>query len=155
MPMETFEQDTYFMWMALDEAQAAFEKEEVPVGAVVVHQGIVVGRGHNSVETLQDPTAHAEMLAITAAATTLRSWRLNECTLYVSLEPCTMCIGAIHSARIKRLVFGAMDPKFGACGSIIDIPSVGKWNHKVEVQGGILSDEAAKLMRSFFRKLRD
>ena len=153
--MENFERDTYFMWMALDEAQASFDKEEVPVGAVVVHQGIVVGRGRNSMETLQDPTAHAEMLAITAAAGTLKSWRLNECTLYVSLEPCTMCIGAIHLARIKRVVFGARDPKFGACGSIIDVPEVSEWNHKVEVQGGILEDESAKLMRSFFRRLRD
>jgi tRNA(adenine34) deaminase len=153
--MDRLETDIYFMWMAMDEAQAAFAKEEVPVGAVVVHQGIVVGRGHNSVETLQDPTAHAELLAITAAAGTLKSWRLNECTLYVSLEPCTMCIGAIHLARIQRVVFGAKDPKFGACGSIIDVPAVSSWNHTVEVQGGILDDEAGKLMRSFFRKLRD
>lgn len=155
MAMDEFEKDNYFMWMALDEAQKAFEKEEVPVGAVLVHQDIVVGRGHNTVETLHDPTAHAEMLAITAAANTLKSWRLNECTLYVSLEPCTMCIGAIHLARIKRLVFGAKDPKFGACGSVIDVPGVSKWNHSVVVQGGILGEEAAKLMRSFFSRLRD
>ncbi|MCP4548837.1 MAG: nucleoside deaminase [bacterium] len=153
--MKGLELDIRWMWKAIDEAQLAAEENEVPVGCVLVHQDFIVGRGHNSVERLQDPTAHAEMLAMTAGAQTLKSWRLNECTLYVTLEPCTMCIGAMHLARIKRVVFGAQDPKFGACGSIIDVPAEPKWNHKLEVQGGILAEESARLMRGFFQKLRN
>jgi tRNA(adenine34) deaminase len=152
--MRQMEQDIHWMWKALDEAQKAYNDDEVPVGCIIVHQDFIVGRGHNSVEKLMDPTAHAEILAISAAATTMKSWRLNECTLYVNLEPCTMCIGAIHLARIKRLVFGASDPKFGACGSIIDVPAEPGWNHKLETQDGILADESARLMRGFFKKLR-
>ena len=153
--MKGLELDIHWMWKAIDEAQKAAEEEEVPVGCVVVHQDFIVGRGHNQVERLQDPTAHAEMQAMALAARTLKSWRLNECTLYVSLEPCTMCIGAIHLARIKRVVFGAQDPKFGACGSIIDVPAEPRWNHRLEIQGGILAEESAKLMRGFFQRLRD
>ena len=142
------------MRKALEEAGQAKLEDEVPVGCVIVHAGRIVGRGRNSVERLGDPTAHAEMLALSAAAGTLKSWRLLDCTLYVSLEPCTMCIGAIHLARIKRLVFGALDPKFGACGSIMDVPAEPRWNHSLEVRGGVLDEEAAALMRGFFRRLR-
>jgi len=148
------DRDTFWMRKALAEAEAAAMVEEVPVGCVIVHEGRIVGRGHNSVESLQDPTAHAEMLALSAAATTLGSWRLLDCELYVNLEPCTMCIGAMHLARIKRLVFGALDPKFGACGSIIDVPAEPRWNHSLEVRGGVLEDESAEMMRSFFKRLR-
>jgi tRNA(adenine34) deaminase len=152
--MDDFERDLFWMGKALDLAREAAEVEEVPVGAVVVQGDRVLGKGRNSVEGLGDPTAHAEMLALTAAATTLRSWRLLDCTLYASLEPCTMCIGAIHLARIKRLVFAAPDPKFGACGSILDVPAEPRWNHRIEVQGGVLAEEAAELMRDFFQRLR-
>jgi tRNA(adenine34) deaminase len=148
------DRDLHWMGLALDEARSAMLEEEVPVGCVVVHDGRVVGRGRNSVEGLGDPTAHAEMLALTAAAQALGTWRLNDCTLYVSLEPCTMCIGAIHLARIDRVVFGARDPKFGACGSIIDVPAEPRWNHHPKLHEGVLADEAAKLMRGFFRRLR-
>ncbi len=152
--MDPHEQDIRWMEMALSQAQQALLEEEVPVGCVIVLGGRIVGRGHNSVERLGDPTAHAEMLALSAAADTLKSWRLLDCSLYVSLEPCTMCIGAMHLARIKRLVFGAPDPKFGACGSILDVPAEPRWNHSLEVRGGVLDEEAAALMRGFFRRLR-
>ncbi|MDP6418277.1 MAG: tRNA adenosine(34) deaminase TadA [Candidatus Krumholzibacteria bacterium] len=147
-------QDERWMRLALEEARQAFAEEEVPVGCVVVHQGRLIGRGHNSVERLNDPTAHAETLAISAAATTLGTWRLTDCELFATLEPCTMCIGAIHLARISRLVFGASDPKFGACGSILDVPSETRWNHQVLVEGGVLAEESAQLMRDFFQRLR-
>ncbi len=145
-----------FRWMdqALAEALKAFEEGEVPVGCVVVQGDHVVGRGRNAVERLQDPTAHAETLALSAAANTLGTWRLTDCELFVTLEPCTMCIGAIHLARISRVVFGATDPKFGACGSILDVPAEPRWNHHVDVLGGIRAEDSAQLMRDFFRRLR-
>jgi len=145
-----------FRWMdqALVEALKAREQGEVPVGCVVVLGDRVIGRGHNSVEQLQDPTAHAETLALSAAAGTLGTWRLTDCELFVTLEPCTMCIGAIHLARISRVVFGAPDPKFGACGSILDVPAEPRWNHHVEVLGGVRAEDAAQLMRDFFRRMR-
>jgi tRNA(adenine34) deaminase len=148
------DEDRRWMERALAEARLAFDEGEVPVGCVVVSEGRLVGRGRNSVERLGDPTAHAEMLALTAAAGTLGSWRLNGCTLYASLEPCTMCIGAIHLARITRLVFGARDPKFGACGSILDVPAEPRWNHHLEVVEGVLAEESSRLMRDFFSRLR-
>ena len=149
------DRDDYWMEFALAEARAALFEEEVPVGCVVVHGEKLVGRGHNRVESLGDPTAHAEMLALTAAADCLGSWRLLDCTLYVSLEPCTMCIGAIHLARIARVVFGARDPKFGACGSILDVPAEPRWNHHVELREGVRAEETTEMMRGFFRRLRD
>ncbi|MBC8367146.1 nucleoside deaminase [bacterium] len=142
------------MDQALAEALKAFEEGEVPVGCVVVQGDHVVGRGRNAVERLQDPTAHAETLALSAAANTLGTWRLTDCELFVTLEPCTMCIGAIHLARISRVVFGATDPKFGACGSILDVPAEPRWNHHVDVLGGIRAEDSAQLMRDFFRRLR-
>ena len=148
------EQADRWMEQALAEAHRAGEEGEVPVGCVIVQGGRLIGRGRNAVERLQDPTAHAEILAISAAAGTLGTWRLTDCELFVTLEPCTMCIGAIHLARISRVVFGAADPKFGACGSILDVPAEPRWNHSVEVVGNVRAEEAAELMRGFFRRLR-
>ncbi|MHC5112244.1 MAG: tRNA adenosine(34) deaminase TadA [Planctomycetota bacterium] len=146
--------DDQFMRAALVEAAAALDHEDVPVGAVVVHAGRIIGRGRNERERLQDPTAHAEMVALTAASSYLESWRLDECTLYVTLEPCTMCAGAIVLARIRRLVFGAPDPKAGACGSLFSIPEDPRLNHRVEIQQGSLRDECADLLRQFFARQR-
>jgi len=146
--------DEIFLDMALREARKAAELGEVPVGAVVVRQGQVIGRGHNRTEGLQDPTAHAEILAITAAANHLGSWRLEDCTLYVTLEPCTMCGGAIVLARVPRLVFGAWDPKAGACGSVLDVVRRPELNHRVELTGGLREAECGDLLRAFFRERR-
>jgi len=140
---------------AIREAEKALAENEVPVGAVVVFENCIVGRGHNQVETLQDPTAHAEILAISAAANTLDSWRLDGCTLYTTLEPCAMCAGAIVLARISRLVFGAFDPKAGACGSLRNVVQDARLNHQVDVVSGVLEKEIAGLMQSFFHSLRE
>jgi tRNA(adenine34) deaminase len=146
--------DEYFMRAAIDEAVAARDEGEVPVGAVVVHEGRVIGRGRNRREALQDPTAHAEMLAITAAAEALGTWRLDGCTLYVTLEPCPMCAGAIVQARIGRLVFGAADPKAGACISLYSIPTDERLNHRVAVAEPVLADQCGALLQSFFAAQR-
>jgi len=146
--------DEQMMRQATREAECSLEHEDVPVGAVVVHRGQVIGRGHNQREQLQDPTAHAEMIALTAAASALGSWRLERCTLYVTLEPCLMCAGAIILARIPRLVFGAVDPKAGACGSIYNLTSDERLNHRVEVSAGVLAAECGDLLRAFFAKQR-
>jgi len=146
--------DEFFMRAALAEARAALEDEEVPIGAVVVHGDQIIGRGHNQRETLNDPTAHAEMIAITAAASHLQSWRLENCTLFVTLEPCTMCAGAIVLARLPRLVFGAPDPKAGACVSLYGITADERLNHRVELGKGVLVEECADLLREFFAKQR-
>ena len=142
------------MRAALREAERSLEHDEVPVGCVIVHEGIVVGRGHNQVETLQDATAHAEILAIGAASTTLAGWRLSDCTLYVTLEPCAMCAGAIVLARLHRLVYGAFDPKAGACGSVLDVIHEPRLNHRVEVAPGVLAEECGGLLRRFFAARR-
>jgi tRNA(adenine34) deaminase len=142
------------MRAALREARASLAADEVPVGCVVVHDGIVVGRGHNQVEGLQDATAHAEILAIGAASNALGSWRLHECTLYVTLEPCAMCAGAIVLARVGRLVYGAGDPKAGACGSVLDVVGERRLNHRADVTRGILADECGEVLREFFRLKR-
>ena len=146
--------DERFMRGALGEAYAAKEADEVPIGAVVVHNGRIIGRGHNQREMLQDPTAHAEMLAITAAATAMGSWRLEGCSLYVTLEPCPMCAGAIVLARIPRVVYGATDPKAGACDTLYNITSDDRLNHVAEVTSGVMADECADLLRSFFASQR-
>ena len=143
------------MRFALREAERALEKREVPVGAVVVKEGRIIGRGHNLIETLQDPTAHAEMIAITAAAATLTSWRLNDSILYVTLEPCTMCAGAILLARLKTVVYGTADPRYGACGSVLQIANHDRLDLRVEVIDGILRDESRSLLRSFFANIRN
>ncbi len=142
------------MRSALDEALQAMDGGDVPVGAVLVYDGRIVGRGHNQRELLQDPTAHAEMLALTAAAASLGSWRLTDCTMYVTLEPCVMCAGALVLARVPRLVFGADDPKAGACGSVYDIVSGGQLNHRVDITSGVLGEECSEVLRAFFRQQR-
>ena len=142
------------MRAALREARASEARDEVPVGCVIVHDGMIVGRGHNQVEALQDATAHAEVLAIGAASNALGSWRLADCTLYVTLEPCAMCAGAIVLARLGRLVYGAADPKAGACGSVLDVIGERRLNHRVAVTRGVLEPECGELLRAFFRRKR-
>jgi tRNA(adenine34) deaminase len=139
---------------ALAEAGAAAAQGDVPIGAVVVHDGAVVGRGHNRREVDQDPTAHAELLALREAAAALGTWRLDGCTLYVTLEPCTMCAGALVLARVDRLVYGADDPKAGAVGALYDIPRDPRLNHLVEVVRGVEVDACGELVRAFFRARR-
>lgn len=143
-----------YMSEAFKEAQKAFEEDEVPVGAVVVHQGRVIARGHNQVERLKDPTAHAEMLALTSAANYLDCKWLNEASLYVTIEPCSMCAGALVLARIKEVIFGACDPKTGACGSVVNIVNHKKLNHRIKVSSGVLKDECSSLLKEFFKKKR-
>ena len=142
------------MRAALGEAARALEEGEVPIGCVIIHDGVIVGRGHNQVERLQDATAHAEILAIGAASTTLGSWRLSECTLYVTLEPCAMCAGAIVLARIGRVVYGAFDPKAGACGSVLSVLDEPRLNHQPAVTSGVLATEAGGLLTEFFEMKR-
>ncbi len=142
------------MQLALQQARKALLKKEVPVGAVVVQDGRIVGRGYNLMETLQDPTAHAEMLAITAAANTLASWRLDECVLYVTLEPCFMCTGAILLSRIPTIVFGATDPRYGACGSALQLAQHDRLDIRAELVSGIMEQECSALIKSFFRTIR-
>jgi len=146
--------DEAFMKEALKEAEKALQADEVPVGAVVVHQGRVIARAHNQRETFRDPTAHAEMIAITQAAAALDRWRLSGCILYVTLEPCAMCAGAMVLARIDRLVFGADDPKAGAVGSLYNIPHDSRLNHRLEVTAGVLAEECGGLLQEFFRTKR-
>jgi tRNA(adenine34) deaminase len=143
-----------WMRMALREAQEAGEAGEVPIGCVIVLEGRVIGRGRNRVEGLQDPTAHAEMLALTAAATTMESWRLPGAQAYVTLEPCLMCTGALLLARVESIWFGAREPKFGACGSILHAPTLPGLNHSLRTIGGILESESANLLQAFFRSRR-
>ena len=143
-----------WMQLALREAQKAFEEDEVPVGALVVHDNRIIGRGYNQIERLQDPTAHAEMIAITAAANHLQSRRLAECTLFVTLEPCPMCAGAIVQARIPTLVFGAFDPKAGACGTLFNIVQDKRLNHQPHVISGVCDRECEELLKGFFGRVR-
>ena len=142
------------MRQALREAEKAFEEDETPVGAVVVLDGKIIGRGYNRVEALKDPTAHAEVLAIGAACESLGEKWLEGASLYSTLEPCTMCAGAVVLARLKRLVFAAPDPKAGACGSLYNIPRDNRLNHRVEITYGILEAESRELLKSFFLNLR-
>jgi tRNA(adenine34) deaminase len=146
--------DTFRMRLALREAERAAEAGEVPVGAVVFSGDELVAKAHNQRETLQDPTAHAEMLAITQAAGALESWRLEGCTLYVTLEPCAMCAGAIVLARIDRLVYGAPDPKAGACGGALTVIPHESLNHRPDVTGGVLGPACGEVLRQFFRSRR-
>ncbi len=143
------------MLIALDEARFAAEAGEVPVGALLVTDGAVVARAHNRREAWQDPTAHAEMIAIRAAASHLGTWRLVDSALYVTMEPCAMCIGAAILARVARVVFGARDPKGGACGSILNIPEERGLNHRIEVVGGVREKESQYLLQGFFKGLRE
>lgn len=148
------ELDRRYMRDALELARQSLDSEDVPVGALVVYEDRVIGRGCNQREKLHDPTAHAEMIALTAAAAYLGQWRLEGCTLYVTLEPCAMCAGALVLARVARLVYAASDPKAGACGSLYEITRDPRLNHRVETVGGILAEPAAELLRAFFRERR-
>lgn len=147
--------DKHFMEFALEEARNAKEIKEVPIGAVIVKDGQVIARGYNKRETLKNPLAHAEILAIEEASRVLDSWRLLDCTLYVTIEPCAMCAGAIVNSRIKRVVIGAMDYKMGACGSVVNLVRHEKFNHKVELEIGVLEEECSGIMKEFFKELRD
>ncbi len=147
VPAEVHEQ---FLRQALKEAERALAEGEVPVGCVIVHEGRVVGRAHNQRETLRDPTAHAEMIALTQAAEALDSWRLSGAAAYVTLEPCPMCAGALVLARVKTLVYGPADPKAGACRTLYRIAEDGRLNHRLEVIPGVLEDECRALLQSFF-----
>ena len=144
-----------FMAEALKEAALAAEMGEVPIGAVIVRGDEIIAAAHNLVETSKDPTAHAEMLAIRQAAARLGGWRLTGCHMYVTVEPCSMCAGAIVCARIEKLFIGTDDPKGGACGSIFNIPQEKKLNHYTEIETGLLREECSEIMKTFFKKLRD
>ncbi|HKB87138.1 MAG TPA: tRNA adenosine(34) deaminase TadA [Ignavibacteriaceae bacterium] len=150
-----FSEQVYkFMFAALQEAEKALGDNEVPVGAVVVKDNRIIGRGYNQVEKLHDATAHAEMIALTAASAYVENWRLNECDIYVTLEPCIMCTGALLASRIRRLYFSAFDPKFGACGSVYNLAEGGLYNHRLEVVSGVYSEESLGMMTRFFNKIR-
>ena len=144
-----------YMQIALQEAAKAFELGEVPVGAVVVFEDRVIGRGYNQTAGLHDATAHAEIIALSAAYNHFGDWRLENCYLFSTLEPCAMCAGAAVLSRIKTIVYGAKDPKFGACGSIFEIPTEKRLNHNIEIVSGVLESEVADLMRLFFQQVRD
>lgn len=146
--------DAEFMSAALVLAVAASEKGEVPVGAVVVKRGRIIGAGSNAPISRHDPSAHAEILALRAAASALENYRLTDCTLYVTLEPCAMCAGAIQHARIARVVFGASDPKTGACGSVVNLFAEPLLNHHTQIQGGMLAGDCGELLSNFFRQRR-
>ena len=146
--------DSIFMRMALEQAAKSAAIGEVPIGAVLVHEGTILAQAHNHREAWQDPTAHAELIVIREGAKALGQWRLIDTTLYVTLEPCAMCLGAIVLARIPRLVFGAKDPKAGACGSVLDFASDPRLNHRVEVVGGMLEEESQRVLTRFFKELR-
>lgn len=142
------------MQQALREAVKALEKGEVPIGSVIVNNGKIVGRGHNQTKELKDPTAHAEIIAITAACNTLETDVLDTCSIYVTIEPCVMCTGAILLAKMKSLIFGAFEPKFGACGSLYNIATEKKYNHSLKVISGILEEETSSLIQNFLKSKR-
>lgn len=147
--------DENYMKFALEEAAKAERIGEVPIGAVIVKNGEVIARAHNLRETAQQPTAHAEHIAIERAAEAVGSWRLEDCTLYVTLEPCVMCSGAIVMSRIPRVVYGAADPKGGCSGSLMDLLQEPRFNHRAEVVSGVLEEECSQLLKNFFKQLRD
>lgn len=147
-------EDEKWMDMALQAAMTAYEQGEVPVGCVIVKEGHVIGKGYNQVESLKDATAHAEILAIGAAASKLDNWRLEDCTLYVTLEPCPMCAGAILNSRISRVVFGSPDKRFGACGTRTDVFTGNALSREVEVVSGVLGEESLGLIQHFFQEMR-
>lgn len=146
--------DERFMQLAIRQAMAAEENGDVPIGCVIVYQGMIIAKGFNQRELLNDPTAHAEMIALTGAAEHVGNWRLNGCSIYVTLEPCSMCAGALVLARIDRLVFGCSDPKAGACGSLYNIVQDNRLNHIVDVKSGVLEGECSRLLSDFFRRRR-
>jgi len=147
--------DEHFMREALRQAQKAFEASEVPVGAVVVRSGHIIGRASNQVELLNDATAHAEMLALTQAEAAVGDWRLTDCDLYVTKEPCPMCAGALVHTRVRRLIFGCADPSAGAAGSVMNLLQMPAFNHRCDITLGVLQDECVAILQNFFRKRRD
>ena len=147
--------DEYFMREALRQGQKAYAADEVPVGAVVVREGRIIARAHNQVELLKDATAHAEMLALTQAEAAVGDWRLMDCDLYVTKEPCAMCAGAVVHTRIRRVIFGCADPSAGAAGSMMNILQMPTFNHRCEITSGVLQKECAAILQDFFRKRRD
>ncbi|MFH1459358.1 MAG: tRNA adenosine(34) deaminase TadA [Candidatus Omnitrophota bacterium] len=147
--------DELFMFEAIKQAKIAAAKDEVPVGAIIVHKGKVIARAHNQIEMLKDPTAHAEMIAITQAANFLGNKWLSGCSIYVTIEPCSMCAGALVLSRIDELIFGAHDLKTGACGSVVDITNNVKLNHAVAIRYGVLADQCSGLLSDFFKKKRE
>ena len=149
-----FSQQHVFMQQALAQAKIAVEQDEVPVGVVIIHNDRIIAKAYNQVELLKDPTAHAEMIAITQASNALACKWLYECVMYVTIEPCSMCAGAIVLARMKRVYFGVSDPKAGACGSVINITQNNQLNHRVEVSGGIFEEECGELISQFFKQKR-
>lgn len=149
-----FPRDDYFMRLAMREAERALEHDDVPIGAVLVRDGEVIAAGHNERELRQDPTAHAEVLALREAARAQGSWRVLDAVMYVTLEPCAMCAGALVLGRVPRVVFGAYDPKAGACGSVLDVLGEPRLNHRPEVAGGLLAQECGALLSEFFASRR-
>ncbi len=154
MSAHFFPRDEYFMRLALREAERALEHDDVPVGAVIVRDGEVIGAGHNERELRNDPTAHAETLALREAAQSLRSWRVLDTVMYVTLEPCAMCAGAIILARVPRVIYATADPKAGAAGSVLDLLDMPQLNHRPQCESGLLAQEAADMLRAFFASRR-
>jgi len=148
------ERDEHYVRMAIDQARIAEANGDVPIGAVILHHGDIVAKAYNQREQLQDPTAHAEIIALTQAAAALETWRLQDCTIYVTLEPCPMCAGALVLARIDRLVYGCDDPKAGACKSLYNIVQDGRLNHRLQVTSGVLAQECSDPLRAFFQRRR-
>ena len=144
-----------YMVQALKEAKKSYEKEEIPVGAVIVKDGKIIARGHNLKETKTDTTNHAEIIAIKKASKKLNSWRLTGCTMYVTLEPCTMCAGALIQARLDKVVIGTMDEKTGACGSVLNVLKDYKFNHNVEIETNVMEKECKEILQKFFKELRE
>lgn len=152
--MEYMEEKNKFMLEALKEANKAFEKEEIPVGAVIVKDGKIIARAHNIKEEKNDTTKHAEIIAIQKASKKLNCWRLTNCEMYVTLEPCSMCAGALIQSRIKKVYIGTMDPKTGACGSVLNLLEDFTFNHQVEIENNIMKEECEKILKGFFKQLR-
>jgi tRNA(adenine34) deaminase len=153
-PIIDLHSDDYFMGQAMRQALRAYEAEEVPIGAVVVREGRIIARAANQVETLRDATAHAEMLAITQAESAMGDWRLTDCDLYVTKEPCPMCAGALVHARLRRVIFGCHDARGGAAGGLINILQLPGLNHRCEITGGVLGEESGRLLKAFFSERR-
>ena len=151
----TLEEKEAFMREALKEAEIALKHDEIPIGCVIVKDGKVIGRGHNAREELQRAVMHAEIMAIENANLSEESWRLLDCTLFVTIEPCVMCSGAIVQARVENVIYGASDPKYGCCGSCIDLVGENKFNHQAKVISGVLGEECSMLMKNFFKELRE
>ncbi len=152
--MDNPKDDERYMGVAIESAKIAEDNGDVPIGAVIVREGRIIAKAYNQREQLQDPTAHAEIIALTQAASAVENWHLEGCTIYVTLEPCCMCAGALVLSRMDRLVFGCSDPKAGACGSLYNIVTDERLNHRVEVTSGVLADQCSKQLQNFFQKKR-